>query len=147
MFGAGRRPLDGFSTLKIGLNPPRAALCERIGARTGRMFSAGLIEEVRALLGAGVPKTAKAFESIGYKQCLDFLEGRLSLAEAIDLTTIATRQYAKRQLTWFRREPGIGWIDHFGDSAPALAEARRLLADVRASVYIADPTGNRPGNV
>ena len=142
LFRAGRPALEGYRTLKIGLNPPRAELKQRIARRSVAMFAGGLADELRGLLAGGLTRDAKALESIGYKECLALIEGRLSEPEAIDLTTIATRQYAKRQLTWFRREPDIRWIDGFGDDPAALAQARALLAELRSSVYIPDPTVN-----
>ena len=81
------------------------------------MYAAGLVEELRALLAAGVPLDAKPFESIGYREARELLAGRLDREQAIEATTIATRQYAKRQLTWFRREAGLRWIEGFGDEA------------------------------
>ncbi|MGJ5813548.1 tRNA (adenosine(37)-N6)-dimethylallyltransferase MiaA [Paludibaculum fermentans] len=123
LFQADRRRLEGFRVLKIGLSPPRPALHVRIASRSRAMFEAGLAEEVQGLLASGVPKDAKAFESIGYKECLRYLDGALTMEQAIELTTIATRQYAKRQLTWFRRESDIRWIDCFGDDLAAVETA------------------------
>lgn len=120
VFQSVRQKLEGFRILKIGLNPPRAALHERIALRSRAMFEGGLVEEVRHLLSSGVSADAKAFESIGYKECLQYLNGALTLDQAVELTTIATRQYAKRQLTWFRRESDIRWLDCFGDDPAAL---------------------------
>lgn len=126
VFAAGARPLEGHATLIIGLDPPRAELHSRIARRTREMYEAGLLEEVRALLVRGVPDTAKAFESIGYKQALACLRGELTPDSAVELTTIATRQYAKRQMTWFRRQKDVEWLHGFGDEAriEAAAEAR-----------------------
>lgn len=123
VFQADRQKLDGFRALKIGLNPPRPALHERIAQRSRAMFEGGLVEEVRSLLAAGVQASAKAFESIGYKECLQYLDGAITLPQAVELTTIATRQYAKRQLTWFRRESDIQWMDWFGDDPAAVERA------------------------
>ena len=79
------------------------------------MFEAGLVEEVRRVLALGYPPSSKAFESIGYREALLHLHGGLALQEAVEQTQIATRQYAKRQRTWFRREPGMVWLESFGD--------------------------------
>ncbi|MBI5281557.1 MAG: tRNA (adenosine(37)-N6)-dimethylallyltransferase MiaA [Candidatus Solibacter usitatus] len=128
VFSVGSKPLEGFRILKLGLDPPRPLLHARIAERTIGMFESGLLDEVRHLLASGIPASAKAFESIGYKECLAALEGRISAAEAVELTTIASRQYAKRQLTWFRKEPGMIWLKHFGDSPQAVAEARLHLS-------------------
>lgn len=122
------RRLDGFHPIRLILDPPRAQLRERIARRTIRMFQRGLLNEVRGLLEAGVPADAKAFESIGYKECLSVLNGELTEQQAIERATIATRQYAKRQLTWFRREPNVLWINHFGDSTEALELAIQYVS-------------------
>jgi len=115
MFQEGRDPLTGFRPVKIGLSPPRDLLYERLNARAVRIFHSGLIEEVRAILASGVPPDAKPFESLGYSQALDVLQGRLTEQEAIASTQQQTRRYAKRQTTWFRKEHGVHWIEGFGD--------------------------------
>ena len=122
--GQGR--LEGFRTLKLGLNPPRRLLYERIDQRAERMFTgqgdAGIVAEVRALLDGGVPAPAKPFESVGYREALAVVEGRLTVEEAIQRTQLRTRHYAKRQLTWFRRERDVHWLATFGDD-PATQRA------------------------
>ena len=115
MFGEGRDALTGFHAVKIGLSPPRELLYERLDARSVRIFRSGLIEEVRAILASGVPPTAKPFESLGYKQALAVAEGRMTEQEAVTSTQQQTRNYAKRQLTWFRKEHGTHWVERFGD--------------------------------
>jgi tRNA dimethylallyltransferase len=122
VYGLGRDALQGFRTLKIGLNPPRAALYERIHLRCERMFEGGLIEEVRAILAGGCPPTARPLESHGYKQALDYLEGRLTRQQALLEASRNTRNYAKRQWTWFRREADVHWYSGFGGD-PAVREA------------------------
>jgi tRNA dimethylallyltransferase len=124
VFEQGRQPLEGLHVIRIGLQPDRALLHQRIAERTARMFATGLAGEVRGLLGRGVSPNAKAFESIGYKECLRLLAGEIDEPAAIELTCIATRQYAKRQLTWFRRESGFWWIADFGDSPQSFQAAR-----------------------
>jgi tRNA dimethylallyltransferase len=125
MLAEGRGALEGYRVVKIGLNPPRERLYDRLNARVGRMFEEGLLDEVRNLLAGGVSPEAKPFESIGYSQALQCVRGELSRDEAIESTRIATRQYAKRQLTWFRREQNIYWINDFGESPASLAESIR----------------------
>jgi tRNA dimethylallyltransferase len=100
-------PLRGYSVRMIGIFPPRAELYSRLDHRTEYMFRNGLVEEVEALLERGVPPGAKPFESLGYRQALDVVRGRMDLAAAIADTQQATRNYAKRQITWFRHQPGI----------------------------------------
>ena len=115
LFDRGREPLAGFQLIKIGLNPPRPLLYERLDARTVHMFEQGLIDEVRGLLAAGVPRGAKPFESLGYKEALEVVEGRLTPEQALTAAQLETRRYAKRQLTWFRKEHGVHWLAGFGN--------------------------------
>jgi tRNA dimethylallyltransferase len=119
-------PLQGFQLLQLGLAPERPLLAEAIAARTKRMFEGGLMEEVRGLLSQGLSGEEKPFESLGYKQALAHMRGQMSLEQAQESTELETRQYAKRQLTWFRgtskRDARIVWFPGFG-SDPAVAEA------------------------
>jgi tRNA dimethylallyltransferase len=126
VLGAGRDPLTGFRLLRIGLNPPRAALYERINERAARMFTVGLVEETRALLTQF--GRVRALDSLGYRQAQELLDGRLSRDQAIAAAQQGHRNYAKRQLTWFRREPQVAWLNEFGDSAFAVCEARIAAA-------------------
>jgi tRNA dimethylallyltransferase len=87
------------------------------------MFQGGLIEEVRGLLDQGLSGEEKPFESLGYKQALAHLRGQMTLAEAVGATETATRQYAKRQLTWFRRDTRTVWLAGFGSEAAITEEA------------------------
>ncbi len=127
----GRDPLTGFRLLRIGLNPPRAALppreglYDRINRRCAEMFAGGLVEETRGLLeryGA-----VKALDSLGYRQARGVLEGTLSVEEAVKAAQQGHRNYAKRQMTWFRREPEVQWIAGFGDEAETVREAVELV--------------------
>jgi tRNA dimethylallyltransferase len=111
----GRQPLEGWRALKIGLMPPREALYERIHARTDAMLALGWIEEVRGLMASGLPEDAKPFDFIGYRELREVLRGEKKLEEARAAIQQATRRYAKRQLTWFRKEPGVHWLIGFGD--------------------------------
>jgi tRNA dimethylallyltransferase len=124
----GREPLAGFAALRIGLNPPRAALFARIEARFERMIERGWLAEVDALMRSGVPASTKPFDFIGYRQLREHLEGQMSLGAAASAITQATRRYAKRQLTWFRREPDVIWFAGFGDDPAIVAEVDRALA-------------------
>jgi tRNA dimethylallyltransferase len=120
--------LEGFRPIKIGLNPPRGLLYERMDARAVRIFEHGLVDEVRELLAAGVPRHAKPFESLGYKQALGVLEGRLTPEEALTSTQLETRRYAKRQITWFRREHDVRWLSGFGQEPAVQNQAMALLS-------------------
>jgi tRNA dimethylallyltransferase len=124
---SGRAPLQGWRALKIGLAPAREALYERILARTDAMFARGWLEEVRALLHAGLPEDAKPFDFIGYRELRAVLQGRLTVDEARAAIQQATRRYAKRQLTWFRREHSVHWLAGFGDNPLLQAEAVQWL--------------------
>ncbi len=123
----GRSALAGFRTIKIGLNPDREQLYRRLNERAGGMFKRGLVEEARALLAAGVPAGAKPFESLGYHQALQVVEGRLTTAQAIESTQFETRRYAKRQLTWFRKEHDVHWLAGFGDDPEIQRQALQIL--------------------
>lgn len=116
-----RDPLTGFRLLRIGLNPPRAALYQRLNQRCAEMFAAGLIEETRNLLARFGP--VKAIDSLGYRQARSVIEGSLSTGAAIAAAQQGHRNYAKRQLTWFRREPDVHWIEAFGDTAETFTRA------------------------
>jgi tRNA dimethylallyltransferase len=114
MFREGRDALQGYRVLKIGLSPPRDELYQRIDHRAAEMFQAGLVEEVRAILARGFLPTAKPFESHGYRQAMQLLNGELRQKEAIFYAQRNTRRYAKRQITWFRQEQGVNWFNGFG---------------------------------
>jgi len=122
LFREGRDTLTGYRVLKLGLQPGRDALYQRLDDRCRSMFSSGLVEEVRGILARGFAPSAKPFESHGYKQALQSISGELNLHNAVFYAQRNTRNYAKRQLTWFRREAGLVWLDGFGDSA-AVREA------------------------
>jgi tRNA dimethylallyltransferase len=111
----GRVPLEGWRALKIGLMPPREKLNERIHARTDAMLEQGWMREVQALLESGLAPDAKPFDFIGYRELRAVLRGEIALEEARAAIQQATRRYAKRQLTWFRKEPGVQWFPGFGD--------------------------------
>ena len=140
LFGQGRAALEGYSVLKLGLNPPREALYARINERTQWMFDHGLVEEVRGILQQGYAADPPPFRSHGYRQAVDFLEGRISLEEAIYHAQTRTRQYAKRQMTWFRREAQVHWFAGFGDDPEVQQQVCALLApSLRAPVEKAQP--------
>jgi tRNA dimethylallyltransferase len=119
----GRAPLQGWRALKIGLAPDREALYARIHARTDAMLARGWLDEVRSLLDAGLPENAKPFDFIGYRELRAVLQRRLTMDEARAAIRQATRRYAKRQLTWFRREPAVYWLAGFGDQADVQKDA------------------------
>jgi tRNA dimethylallyltransferase len=121
----GRTPLHGWRALKLGLTPPREALYERIHARTEEMLSRGWMDEVRSLLATGLPENVKPFDFIGYRELRSVVRGEMTLETARTAIQQATRRYAKRQFTWFRKEAGVHWLSGFGDD-PAVQSAALL---------------------
>ena len=118
-------PLTGFRLLRVGLNPPRQELYERLNQRCAQMFADGLIQETRALLACYGP--IKALDSLGYRQALSVLIEGISEKVAIAEAQQGHRNYAKRQLTWFRREPDVHWIEAFGNEAETQLAAAELV--------------------
>lgn len=137
LFREGRSGLRGYRALKLALQPDRPALYERLDARCRAMFEGGLIDEVRAILALGFPPGAKPFESHGYKQALALVRGEMSFEEALEQAQRNTRRYAKRQMTWFRREASVEWIQGFGDDP----SVRQKVLD-RAREYLTIPMQN-----
>jgi tRNA dimethylallyltransferase len=126
----GRDPLRGFRILRLGLDPDRAALYERINQRARRMFEIGLIEETERLTQR-YGESARPLASLGYKQAVQFLRGELSREQAVQAAQQAHRNYAKRQITWFRHEPEVTWLKGFGDDPAIQQEALRSVAAKR----------------
>jgi tRNA dimethylallyltransferase len=124
-----RDPLRGFRILRLGLNPERDALYERINRRAARMVDSGLIEETGRLMKK-YGDSARPLGSLGYKQAVQFLRGEMDRATALQAAQQAHRNYAKRQMTWFRREPDVIWLQGFGDDPEvqqsALAAVERM---------------------
>jgi len=110
------------------LNPERHALYARINERTEQHFAAGLVDEVKTLLAAGVPLNSNALGAHGYRRVVEYLEGKRDLASAVEQTKLDVRHYAKRQLTWFRREPGADWFSGFGEDNAVQQAALKALA-------------------
>ena len=124
----GRDPLTGYRILRLGLNPDREQLYERINARAAAMFEQGLVEETARLLQQYPQLSAAApFNSLGYKQAVAYLCAELTLAQAVALTQQGHRNYAKRQMTWFRREPNVSWLPGFGDGDAIAARAMEMV--------------------
>ena len=123
----GRTPLAGWRALKIGLMPPREALFERIHARTDAMLEHGWMEEVRRLMASGLVENAKPFDFIGYRELREVLRGEKNIDEARAAIQQTTRRYAKRQITWFRKEPGVHWLSGFGDEPQVQEDVLKRL--------------------
>jgi tRNA dimethylallyltransferase len=130
---AGRTPLTGWRVLKLGLEPPREALYERIHQRTEAMLCAGWLDEVRRLVAGRLSENAKPFDFIGYRELRAHLRGEITLDAARAAIQQATRNYAKRQFTWFRRETNVRWLAGFGDDPETQSAARQWLASNLAS--------------
>lgn len=128
----GRKALEGYNVIKIGLQPERGALYARINARVEAMMASGWMEEIRALVASGAPADAKAFQFIGYSDLRACVEsGRSAREDAVRRIQQSTRQFSKRQVTWFRKEPEVIWLPGFGDHPAVVAEAIRALAGTR----------------
>jgi tRNA dimethylallyltransferase len=112
-----------YDVTYIGLTLPRAVLAERLRERAEAMVAAGLADEIRALLARGYRAMLPALQGIGYRQFVDVVRGGMSVEEATRLMVRDTARYAKRQLTWFTREPDIEWMDVDAAGGPARAAA------------------------
>jgi tRNA dimethylallyltransferase len=126
----GRRPAPPPQAARLrifALNPPRAELFRRINLRAEAHFRAGLVEEVRGLLARGVPAERSALGAHGYRRVVEYLRGARTLESALEQTRLDVRHYAKRQLTWFRREPGVEWVEGFGEDPRVQEEVARRL--------------------
>lgn len=122
----GREPLRGFRILRIGLDPDRKALYARIDERASRMFDEGLVDETRCLIEK-YGESPRAFDSLGYRQARALLRDEISREQAIAAAQQGHRNYAKRQLTWFRRELDVHWLKGFGDEAEIIDSAVKLV--------------------
>jgi tRNA dimethylallyltransferase len=128
----GRDPLRGFRILRLGLDPERQALYDRINRRAEKMFEAGLAEETGLLLNKYGDNTWP-LSSLGYKQAVQFIRGQFTREEALQAAQQGHRNYAKRQMTWFRKEPDMEWLKGFGDDPHildlALMRVREFLTN------------------
>jgi len=120
----------GPTLIAVGLTMERSLLHAHINARVFQMIQQGWLEEVIRLLDAGVPENSQAMQAIGYRELAPVVRGETKLEEAIPRIQLATRQYAKRQLTWFRRDPRVHWFDWGDDPEPVALDAA-MLAYVR----------------
>lgn len=121
----GRDRLEGYRILQLGLNPPRAQLYERINVRAAAMFDRGLIEETSRLIER-YGRDCRSLGSLGYAQAAAVLSENLTREQAVAAAQQGHRNYAKRQLTWFRREPEMHWLAGLGTEDHVIAEATAL---------------------
>lgn len=126
MWQQGRDSLAGFRIRRLGLDPKRAALYARINQRAKEMFEEGLVEETKRLLDR-YGTSARPLGSLGYRQAVEFLRGDLTRDQALQMIQQAHRNYAKRQMTWFRREPEVMWYRAFGEEPEVQREAQRSI--------------------
>jgi len=122
----GRAGLEGFRVLRLGLNPSRETLYRRINQRAIDMFASGLVEETRQLVER-YGTEAYPLGALGYKQAIERIRGQMDDQTALQAAQQAHRNYAKRQMTWFRREPGVHWLEGFGDDAAIQQRALGLI--------------------
>jgi len=137
----GRDALTGYSVLRLGLDPPRAELYQRINTRAAAMFRDGLVEETRELI-AEFGADCRPFTSLGYAQATTVLDGAMTEAEAIAAAQQGHRNYAKRQMTWFRREAElhpVQWLRGVGDSPAVVAEAIALVEAHLSTAAVGQP--------
>ena len=127
-----------YETMKIALAPAREILYPRINRRVEQMFAEGLLDEVRHLLDRGFSPELKSMRTIGYRESIRHLQGRLTRDEAVALIQRDTRRYAKRQLTWFRRDKSIIWVDSFAESAKIQKFIEHFMQRTRSG-YGQDP--------
>ena len=132
MWNEGREPLRGFRVLRLGLNPDREALYKRINGRALRIFQSGLVEETRRLLKI-YGENARPLASLGYRQAVQLIHGEIDQATALQAMQQAHRNYAKRQMTWFRSEREVVWLEGFGDESGTQQRALELVAHFLAS--------------
>ena len=125
---AGREALTGYSVLQLGLGPERARLYERINVRAAAMFAGGLVVETRSLRER-YGDACRSLGSLGYAQAMQVLRGEMSVEAAVSAAQQGHRNYAKRQMTWFRRDARVRWFDGSGDEAAVQAEALRLVRE------------------
>ena len=110
-----------YNLIYIGLNMDRAKLYEKINQRVDKMIDLGLVDEVKNLLDEGLDKNSQSLKAIGYKEVISYLDGEIDFDEMVDLIKKNSRHYAKRQLTWFRRDKRIKWFDR---------ESETILSDI-----------------
>ncbi len=136
--GHPRQTLQGFMPLKIGLSPDRCSLYTHLNDRTVQMFRRGLLQETEAVLKSGASAESKAMQSLGYRQAVKVILNGMSIDDAIAECQTKTRQYAKRQMTWFRSEAGVVWLNGFGGQpeiqSAALLQVQMFLAE--SSSYV-----------
>jgi tRNA dimethylallyltransferase len=121
-------PLESYETVSVALSPPMSLIEERVEKRVVAQFERGLLSEIRGLLASGVPETARPFGGLVYRQALEHLHGIRGEVETRALIARANRQYARRQLIWFRKEPNLVWLQSSGEASETRVAVESLLA-------------------
>ncbi len=126
-FGETASPLPGVDVLAIAIRLPAEQIAERVGRRVDEQFASGLLDEIRTLLARGIPRSARPFGGLVYRQAIDHLQGVRDEAATRALIAQENRRYARRQLIWFRKEPNLIWFDGPGESLPTIEAVSRLV--------------------
>jgi tRNA dimethylallyltransferase len=146
LVGARKEPPECAARIRVlALLPPRQELYRRIDARTEAHFAAGLAREVCTLLNRGVPRGSNALGAHGYRRVVEFILGEREYESAVAQTKLDVRHYAKRQLTWFRREPGVEWFEGFGDDPLVQERVAARIAELIAGGSRPDETTDERG--
>jgi len=128
-------PLEGYDVVTVALRLPAEATLARVARRVDAQFDRGLLDEIRALLARGVPETALPFTGLVYKQALEHLRGIRGERETRDLIVRENRRYSRRQLTWFRKEPGLLWFDGPGEHPEIQASVLAALENGTVPIF------------
>jgi tRNA dimethylallyltransferase len=128
-FADTQSPIADVEVLEIGLRLPAADISRRVTRRVDAQFARGLLDEIRALLGRGVPEAARPFGGLVYRQAMEHLRGVRDEASTRALIAQENRRYARRQLIWFRKEPNLSWFDGPGESAATIDAVQRVIAE------------------
>ena len=141
-FEATQSAVPGFAVRTLGVAMPRPALRARVSARVDQQLARGVVQEVEQLVAAGVPETAHAFSGLVYRQIMDLRRGIRGLAETRDLIVQENMRYARRQLTWFRKEADVVWFEGGGESAAIQDRARDLVERFLSTAGSEDPASS-----
>jgi tRNA dimethylallyltransferase len=126
-------PIPHARVLTLGVNLPRPALLSRVARRVDQQFAQGVVDEVRSLHRAGVPLGAHAFSGLVYRQVVELLQGARDETETRELVVRENMRYARRQLIWFRKEPGVQWLEGAGESPETVREATGMVREFLGS--------------
>jgi tRNA dimethylallyltransferase len=127
-------PLAGWRVIAFGVRPAWEEIASRIERRVDQQFARGIVDEVRALIAAGVPDTARPFTGYVYKRVLEVVRGERDEASARELIVRENRHYARRQLIWFRKEPNLVWIQRAGERDDSVRDAERVIREGCATI-------------